>query len=98
MGSGAVEDAGGGGVIGDFFEGKGCAQEIFGEAAATGGIVGGEVGLAGVEMEAAVGPGEEAGELAVGQGAGAVESFANGLSPELGDGLPTAVAKQGDRF
>ena len=46
--------------------------------------------MAGVEIEAAVGPGEEEGELAVGQGAGAVESFENGLSPEIGDGLPTA--------
>jgi len=46
--------------------------------------------VAGVEIEAAVGPGEEEGKLAVGQGAGAVESFENGLSPEIGDGLPTA--------
>ena len=80
------------------FRGIRGAQEIFGEAAAAGGIVGGEGALAGVEIEAAVGPGEEEGELAVGQGAGAVESFENGLSPEIGDGLPTAVAKQGDRF
>ena len=39
---GAVEDAAGFGVVRDFFEGERGTEEILGEAAAAGGIVGGE--------------------------------------------------------
>jgi hypothetical protein len=41
----AAEDAAGFSVVGDFLEGERRAQEIFREAAATGGIVGGRGGL-----------------------------------------------------
>jgi hypothetical protein len=55
----AAEDAAGFSVVGDFLEGERRAQEIFREAAATGGIVGGRGGFAGVDGKAAVAPEEK---------------------------------------
>ena len=55
----AVEDAAGFSVVGDFFEGERRAQEIFREAAATGGILRGNGGFAGVDGKAAVAPEEK---------------------------------------
>jgi hypothetical protein len=39
---GAVDDGFGGGVPGDFLEGKGMAQEVFRQTFTTGGVVGGD--------------------------------------------------------
>ena len=61
---GAVDDGFGGGVPSDFLQREWMAEQIFGQAFATGSIVGGD-GLfaAVVDAEAGVFPGEEVGEL-----------------------------------
>ncbi len=61
---GAVDDGLGGGVPGDFLEGEGMAEEIFGEPFASGGVVGGDGFFATVvDTEPGVFPREEVGEL-----------------------------------
>ncbi len=61
---GAVDDGLGAGVPGDFLEGEGMAEEILGEAFASGAVVGGNGFLAAVvDVEAGVFPGEEVGKF-----------------------------------
>lgn len=60
---GAVDDGLGGGVPGDFLKGEGMTEEIFGEAFAAFGVVGGDGFFAAVvDVEAGVFPGKEVGE------------------------------------
>jgi hypothetical protein len=62
---GAVDDGLGGGVPGDFLEGERMAEEIFGEALATFGVVGGDGFFATVvDVKAGMFPREEVGEAA----------------------------------
>ncbi len=62
---GAIDDGLGGGVPGDFLEGEGVAEEVFGEAFAAFGVVGGDGFFAAiVDVEAGMFPGEEVGEAA----------------------------------
>ena len=62
---GAVDDGLGGGVPSDFLEGERMAEEIFGEALAAFGVVGGDGFFAAVvDVETGVFPGEEVGEAA----------------------------------
>ena len=84
MALGAVEDAARFGVVGDLFEGERGAQEILREAAATGGIVGGEGGFAGIDRKTAVAPVLEFGDLPGGEGAGVAQAAQDGVAPEFG--------------
>jgi hypothetical protein len=61
---GAVDDCLAGGVPSNFLQREGMAEQILGEALATGGVVGGD-GLfaAVVDVEAGVFPGEEIGKF-----------------------------------
>jgi hypothetical protein len=86
----AVEDAAGFSVVGDFLEGERRAQEIFREAAATGGIVGGKGGFAGVDGKAAVSPAREFGDLPVGESAGIAQATQDRVTPEFAEFLPAA--------
>ncbi len=62
---GAVDDGLGGGVPGDFLEGEGMPEEVFGEAFAAFGIMGGDGFFAAVvNVEAGMLPREEVGEAA----------------------------------
>ena len=62
---GAVDDGLGGGVPGDFLEGEGMTQEVFGEAFSTFVVVGGDGFFAAiVDVEAGMFPGDEVGEAA----------------------------------
>ena len=62
---GAVDDGLGAGVPGDFLEGKRMAEEIFSEALAAIGVVGGNGFFAAiVDVEAGMFPGDEVGEAA----------------------------------
>jgi hypothetical protein len=61
---GAVDDGLGGGVPGDFLEGEGMTEQIFGEALAAFGVVGGNGFFAAVvDVEAGVFPEEKVGEF-----------------------------------
>jgi hypothetical protein len=78
-------DGQGGGVPGDFLEGEGMAEEVFGEAFAAYGVVGGNGFFAAVgDVEAGVLPGEEVGEAA------GTDVFA------VAQGLEEAVAEEFD--
>ena len=82
---GAVDDGLGGGVPGDFLEGEGMAQQILGEALATGFVVGGDrLFPAVVDIEARMFPGKEVGEF------GGVDEFGGA------EGLEEAVAEEFD--
>jgi hypothetical protein len=61
---GAIDDGLGGGIPSDFLEREGLAEEVFGEAFAACGVVGGNGFFAAVvDVEAGVFPGEEFGEF-----------------------------------
>ena len=87
MALGPVAHAALGGVIGDFFEGERGAQQVSGEPAAAGGIVG---GLAGIETEAAVTPVLQLGDLPVVEGVVGAQSLEKGVAPEFPQLLPAA--------
>jgi len=62
--AGTIDDGFGVGVPGDFLEGEGGAEEIFGKAASAFGVVGGDGGFSAVvDVEAAVFPSEEFGDF-----------------------------------
>lgn len=84
---GAVDDGLGGGVPGDFLEGEGMAEEIFGEAFAPGTVVGGD-GLfaAVVDVEAGVFPGEEVGEFTGADEFGCAEGVEEAVAEEFDGG------------
>jgi len=85
MAFGTVDDGLGGGVPSDFLEREGMAEEILGEASAAGGVVGGDGFFAAVvDVEAAVFPREEVGEL------GGADEFG------VAEGVEEAVAKEFD--
>jgi hypothetical protein len=74
---GAVDDGLGGGVPGDFLEGKGMAEEIFRQTLAPGAVVGGDGFFAAVvDVEAGVFPGEQVGEFAGADELGLAEGVA----------------------
>jgi hypothetical protein len=86
----AVEDAAGFGVVRDLLEGERRAEEILCEAAAAGGIVGGEGSFAGIDGKAAVSPAREFGDLPVGQGPGVAQATQDRVTPEFGKYQPAA--------
>lgn len=77
-------------MVGDFFKRVGRAEEILGEAAAAGGIIGGERGFAAVGTKAGVAPLEQAGEGVGREGAGFAEAAEQGVAPEFTEGFPAA--------
>jgi hypothetical protein len=84
---GAVDDSFGGGVPGDFLEGKRMAEQIFGQALATGGVVGGDGLFATVvDVEAGVFPGEEVGEFAGADEFGIAEGVKEAVAEEFDGG------------
>ncbi len=87
---GAVKDAAGGGVVGDFLERERRPQEILREAAATGGIVRGDRGLARVERKTAMPPRQKTRDVPVRQGAGGPQPAEQGVAPEFLQLLPAA--------
>jgi hypothetical protein len=84
---GAVEDGAGLGLVGDFLEGVGRAEQIFGEAAAALGIVGGKRGFAAVGTKTGVSPLEEAGEGLGREGAGLAKAAEQSEAPEFTERL-----------
>ena len=84
---GAVDDSLGGCIPGDLLEGEGMAEEIFCEALAAGGVVGGD-GLfaAVVDIEAGVFPGEEIGEFGGADEFGVVECVEEAVAEECDGG------------
>ena len=71
------------GVVRDSFEGERSAEEVLREAAAAGGIVGGEGGFAGVDRKTAVAPVLQLGDLPVGERAGVAQAAQDGVAPEF---------------
>ena len=65
-------------------------REILREAATTGGIVGGERHLAGIDRETALAPVLQFGDLPVGEGAGVAQVPQDSVVPEFGEFLPAA--------
>ncbi|MDA7522009.1 hypothetical protein N8518_02675, partial [Akkermansiaceae bacterium] len=83
---GAVDDSLGGGVPSYFLEGKGMAEEVFCQALATGGVVGGDEFFAAVvDAEAGVFPRKETGEFLGADEFGLLEGVEEAM-PEKFDG------------
>lgn len=93
--AGTVDDGLGGGVPVDFLEGgvyakatppkEGGAEEILGKALAAFEIARAEGGGVGMDVEAAVLPGEEVGELGLADELGAVEGVEEAGTEEFGE-------------
>ena len=84
---GAVDDGLGGGVPSDFLQGEGMAEEILGQAFATGGVVGGHGFFAAVvDREAGVFPGEEVGEFAGADEFGIAQGVEEAVAEEFDGG------------
>ena len=84
---GAVDDGLGGGVPGDLLEGEGMAEEVFGQALATGGIVGGDRLLSSVvNAEAGVFPRKEIGQFFRADEFGVAEGVEEAVAEELDGG------------
>ena len=98
MAFGAVDDSLAGGIPGDLLEGEGMAEEIFCEALAAGGVVGGD-GLfaAVVDIEAGVFPGEEIGEFGGTDEFGVAEGVEEAVAEELIQDRLTALHPCGAR-
>jgi len=82
--AGAVGDGLGGGVPMDFLEGEGRTEKILGEALAAFEVARADGGVIGMNMEAAVFPGEEVGELRLADEFGAVEGVEEASAEEVG--------------
>ena len=81
---GAVDDGLGGGVPGDFLEGKGMAEEICGEALAPGAVVGGDGFFAAVvDVEAGVFPSEQVSEFAGADELGVAQGVEEAVAEEF---------------
>jgi hypothetical protein len=90
----------GGGLFfpGDFLEGEGCAQEVFGELAAAFDVVGGDGFFSSVEIEAAVLPIEKVTGFLFGEEFAGDKGLDEVVAEEFGEGVEGLCGGSGEKM